>query len=279
MDAETLPAATHPDDRAPPAQRRVTALARLRSVLFVLWMLAMLVPIASFALVMSVFVRGERLYWVCMSFLRVSIWGAKVICGVRYRVVGREHLPSADTPRDRLTPVILCPKHQSTWETFAFPTLMSHPLSYVFKRELIYIPFFGWAIGRLDMIHIDRSKRAEAWSKVAEQGRRFMGQGHWVIMFPEGTRIPRGQRGQYKNGAARLAMETGVPLVPIALNSAACWPRKSFVLTPGTVTVSIGPPIESKGRKADELMRDVETWIEAEMRRIDPAAYPEAGPS
>ena len=101
-----------------------------------------------------------------------------MICGVRARVQGRENLPDA--------PVILLPKHQSTWETFAFPTLMPQPLCYVFKRELLYIPFFGWAMARMDLIHIDRSKRAEAWAKVAEQGRRYMAQGNWVIMFPEG---------------------------------------------------------------------------------------------
>ena len=111
-------------------------------------------------------------------------------------------------PADRQAPVILLSKHQSTWETFTYPTIMSHPLAYVFKRELLYIPFFGWAMGRLDMIHIDRSKRTEAWNKVAEQGRRFMAEGHWVIMFPEGTRTPRGSQGTYKNGAARLA---GIP--------------------------------------------------------------------
>jgi len=271
MNADASPMTLDTPQPAPPAaQRRVTLLARLRSALFVLWMMVTLVPIAIAALLMSIFIRGERLYWLCMSFLRVSIWGAKAICGVRYRIVGMERLPS----HDKLAPVILCPKHQSTWETFAFPTIMSHPLCYVFKRELIYIPFFGWAMGRLDMIHIDRSKRAEAWNKVAEQGRKFMAQGNWVIMFPEGTRIARGQQGHYKNGAARLAVTTGVPIVPIAVNSAACWPRKSFVLTPGTITVSIGPPIPSTGREADELMREVEAWIEAEMRRIDPAAYP-----
>ena len=107
-----------------------------------------------------------------------------------------DHLPSATDMRA----VLLCPKHQSTWETFAFPTLMSHPLCYVFKRELLCVPFFGWAMSRLDMIHIDRSKRAEAWIKVAEQGRRFMSTGHWVIMFPEGTRTPRGSQGTYKHG-------------------------------------------------------------------------------
>jgi len=169
------------------------------------------------------------------------------------------------------------PKHQSTWETFAFPGLMPHPLCYVFKRELLYIPFFGWAMARLDMVHIDRSKRTEAWSRVAEQGKRFMAQGNWVIMFPEGTRGPRGGRGVYKSGGTRLAVTTGTPVVPIAVTSARCWPRKSFVLTPGVIDVSVGKPIPAVGREPDELMREVETWIEAEMHRLDPQAYSPAG--
>ena len=244
-------------------------LSLLRSVLFFLWMSVTVVPWAIGVLIASIFLRGDPVYWMCAGWLRVSIWGARVICGVRHRVQGMEHLPSAD----RLAPVILCPKHQSTWETFAFPTLMSHPLCYVFKRELLYIPFFGWAMSRLDMIHIDRSKRTEAWNKVAEQGREYMSRGNWVIMFPEGTRAPRGRQGVYKSGATRLAVATGAPVVPIAVTSARCWPRKSFVLRPGVIDISIGKPIPSQGRDADSLMREIEAWIEAEMRRLDPEAY------
>jgi 1-acyl-sn-glycerol-3-phosphate acyltransferase len=240
-------------------------LAGLRSALFMLWMVVTVIPWAILVLLLSIFVRGTRLYWFTIVWLRMAIWGARVICGVRHRIEGMENLPD--------TRVILCPKHQSTWETFAFPTLMPHPLCYVFKRELLMIPFFGWAMGRLDMVHIDRSKRAEAWNKVAEQGRRFMAQGNWVIMFPEGTRIPRGSAGAYKSGATRLAIATDTPVVPIAVTSARCWPRKSFVLRPGTVDISIGKPIPATGREPDELMREVETWIEAEMRRLDPQAY------
>ena len=122
-------------------------------------------------------------------------------------------------------------------------------------------------------VDIDRSKRTEAWNRVAAQGAKVMARGHWVIMFPEGTRIARGKAGTYKSGGTRLAVATGRPVVPIAVNSARCWPRKSFLLTPGVVDVSIGRPIASVGREADEMMREVETWIEAEMRRIDPEAY------
>jgi 1-acyl-sn-glycerol-3-phosphate acyltransferase len=244
-------------------------LARLRSALFFAWMVAVMIPVAIAVLVASIFIRGHTLYWMCVFFLRMTILGARAICGVRWRVQGMEHLPA---PSD-MKHVILCPKHQSTWETFALPTLMSHPLAFVFKRELLWIPFFGWAMGRLDMIHIDRSKRTEAWSKVAEQGRRLMDAGVWVIMFPEGTRTPRGSQGAYKAGASRLAVATGASLVPIAVTSARCWPRKSFVLRPGLVEISIGHPIASAGREPDVLMREVEAWIEAEMRRLDPEAY------
>ncbi|QTN22467.1 1-acyl-sn-glycerol-3-phosphate acyltransferase [Rhizobacter sp. AJA081-3] len=241
----------------------------LRSALYVLWLSVTVVPYAIAVLTLSIFVRGDRLYWFTAGWLRLATWGSKVICGVRHRIHGWENLPDSA--------VILCPKHQSTWETFAFPTLMPRPLCYVFKRELLLIPFFGWAMGRLDMIHIDRSRRTEAWNKVAEQGRRFMADGHWVIMFPEGTRTPRGSQGAYKSGATRLAVTTGVPVVPIAVTSARCWPRKSFVLRPGVVDISIGRPIPAVGREPDELMREVEGWIESEMRRLDPEAYQPAG--
>jgi 1-acyl-sn-glycerol-3-phosphate acyltransferase len=250
------------------------ALSLLRSLLFLAWMVVTVVPIALAVLLASIVQHGAPLYWMCVTWLRLVIWGARWICGVRHRVQGMEHLPDAASAK---AAVILAPKHQSTWETFALPTLMSHPLAYVFKKELLQIPFFGWAMGRLDMIHIDRSKRAEAWAKVAEQGARLMSEGVWVIMFPEGTRTPRGSQGAYKSGASRLAVSSGIPIVPIAVTSARCWPRKSFLLRPGRIDISIGRPIPSTGRDPDELMREIERWIESEMRRLDPEAYPAGG--
>lgn len=248
-------------------------LCAVRSALFIVWLALTVVPVALAVLATSLFVRGDTLYWMCVFWLRLGISGARVICGVHARVQGMEHLPLGGNRES----VVLLSKHQSTWETFAFPTLMSHPLAYVFKRELLYVPFFGWAMGRLDMIHIDRSRRSEAWNRVAEQGRKLAAQGVWVIMFPEGTRIERGAQGTYKSGGTRLAIATGQPVVPIAVTSARCWPRKSFLLRPGVVDISIGRPIASAGRAPDELMREVEDWIEAEMRRLDPAAYLGAG--
>jgi 1-acyl-sn-glycerol-3-phosphate acyltransferase len=171
---------------------------------------------------------------------------------------------------------VLLSKHQSAWETIAFPALMPKPLCYVFKRELLYIPFFGWALGLLKMVHIDRKQGKDAFVSVIRQGRERLADGSWVIMFPEGTRTPVGRSGKYKTGGARFAIGAQAPVVPIAHNAGRVWPRNAFTKNPGIVTVSIGPPIDSTGLTPDQLNRRVELWIEAEMRRIDPTAYSDA---
>ena len=241
----------------------------IRGALYFTWLALTVVPYGTMIMVASIFIRGEPLYRLALGYLHQITFAARVFGGIRYQVHGGENLP----PAESMEPIIICPKHQSTWETLALPTLMTHPLAYVFKRELLMIPFFGWALGRLDMVHIDRSKRSEAWAKVAEQGGQLMQRGVWIIMFPEGTRTERGKQGAYKTGASRLAVATGASIVPIALTSARCWPRRTFRMTPGIIDVSIGKPIPSEGREPDELMRQVEDWIESEMRRLDPDAY------
>jgi 1-acyl-sn-glycerol-3-phosphate acyltransferase len=246
----------------------VYPIAFIRSCLHMLWMAVTVIPWGIAVVVASLFLSPTQVYWMCAGWLKCAMWGLTAICGVRWRIQGLENLPQGDKDG-----AILLLKHQSTLETFLMPAIMPHPLAYVFKRELLYIPFFGWAMARMDMIHIDRSKRSEAFSKVVSQGKRLMAQGVWVIMFPEGTRIPRGQVGNYKSGGTRLACETGRPVVPIAVNAARHWPRKGFVKTPGVVDVVIGQPMASVGRQPEELMQEVQTWIEAKMREIDPEAY------
>jgi 1-acyl-sn-glycerol-3-phosphate acyltransferase len=248
-------------------------MAMARSVLHMLWMLLTVVPVALYLLTCALLGASSHfLYRVAVFWLWLAVAGAQKILGIRYQIEGAHHLPSQDKP------AVLLVKHQSTYETFLMPVIMPRDLAYVFKKELLYVPFFGWAIGRLDMIHIDRRLRKQAFHKVAQQGRELLQKGIWVIMFPEGTRIPRGQVGQYKSGGTRLAVDAGVPVVPVAVNSARCWPRKAFVKHAGVVTVSIGAPIESHGREPDELMAEVQQWIEAEMRRLDPEAYPATAP-
>jgi len=196
-------------------------MAFLRSTVHFVWLLLTVVPYALFILGMAAAgVKGQRLYWLAAKWLTMAIQSARVLMGIQYRITGMENLPTGST-----SPAVLLVKHQSTYETFLMPAIMPHPLAYVFKRELLSIPFFGWAMARLDMIHIDRSQRAQAFTKVVQQGRELLAQGVWVIMFPEGTRIPRGEAGVYKTGGTRLAIETGAPVIPIAVTSAKCWPQ------------------------------------------------------
>jgi 1-acyl-sn-glycerol-3-phosphate acyltransferase len=244
------------------------SLAFIRSCLHMLWMIITVIPWATAVVVASLFLSPTRIYWMCAGWLKCAVWGLKIICGVSWRLHGMENLPQGD--KDGA--VLLC-KHQSTLETFLMPAIMPHPLAFVFKRELLYIPFFGWAMARMDMIHIDRSKRSEAFNKVVAQGKRVMAEGVWVIMFPEGTRIPRGKVGSYKSGGTRLACETGRSVIPIAVSAARQWPRKAFVKTPGEFDVVIGKPISSVGRQPDELMQEVQAWIEETMHKIDPESY------
>jgi len=240
----------------------------IRSVLHVLWLILTVIPWALFVVLASYFVSSTQVYWICARWLKLAVGSGTFILGIRNRVTGMENLPTG--PKD---PAVLLVKHQSTWETFVMPALMPHPLAYVFKKELLRVPFFGWAMARMDMIHIDRGQRSQAFAKVVTQGKRLMGEGVWVIMFPEGTRIPRGQVGTYKTGGTRLAIEAGVPVIPIAVTSAKCWPTKAFIKKPGVVDISIGKAISSEGREPEELMQEVQTWIESEMRRLDPEAY------
>jgi 1-acyl-sn-glycerol-3-phosphate acyltransferase len=244
-------------------------MAMLRSTLHMAVMFVTVIPYTLLILLARLLgAKGNVRYGFAQKWLTLSIDAARVIMGIRYQVQGQENLPVGET-----SPAILLVKHQSTYETFLMPAIMPHPLAYVFKKELLYVPFFGWSIGSLDMIHIDRSQRAQAFNKVVAQGRELLARGIWVIMFPEGTRIPRGEQGQYKSGGTRLAIETGAPVIPIAVTSAKCWPRKAFIKTAGWVDVSIGAPIPSEGREPEEMMAQVQAWIESEMRRLDPDAY------
>lgn len=240
----------------------------MRSVLHMVWIAITVVPWTLAVLLASLLPSRTAAWWVAVNWFRVVMWGTRFFLGIRMQVQGLEHLP-----REPGQGAVLLSKHQSALETLWLPTIMPRPLAFVFKRELLKIPFFGWSMARLDMIHIDRSSRSEAMKHVMEQGRRLLGLGNWVIMFPEGTRIARGEVGSYRTAGSRLAVEVGVPVIPIAVATARCWPRERFVKSPGVVRVSIGPAIASQGRDPKDLMREVEAWIEAEMRRIDPEAY------
>ncbi|MBX6316881.1 1-acyl-sn-glycerol-3-phosphate acyltransferase [Pigmentiphaga sp.] len=239
----------------------------LRSLLYSIFFIGTMVPYAI-ACVLWLPLPLHWRYRLTIGWPRLVVWGARWIAGIRWRVKGWENLP------DR--PAIVLSKHQSTWETLFLAGWLPHQICYVYKRELNWIPFFGWGLASLSMIAIDRKKGSDAFEQVVTQGRERLAAGRWIVMFPEGTRVAPGKKGKYKSGGARFAVRTGAVVVPIAHNAGECWPRRTFVKRPGTVTISIGPAIDPHGLTADEINRRVEDWIEGEMRRLNPERYPDS---
>ena len=189
-----------------------------------------------------------------------TLWLLRVICGIRMEVRGAENIPKE--------PCIVMCKHQSAWETFALQLVFPDQV-WVLKRELLWLPFFGWGLALTSPIAIDRSKGKQAMKQLLEQGKNRLTHGFCVVIFPEGTRMPYGVRGKYKIGGALLGESSGAPVVPVAHNAGKLWGRNSFLKRPGTVVMSIGQPIDPKGLKAEEISRRVEEWIEGEMNRLD----------
>jgi 1-acyl-sn-glycerol-3-phosphate acyltransferase len=234
----------------------------LRSVIFAVLQTALTVVFSVVALFTFPLSAHAR-YRLITGYNHAVIWLARTVLGIRYVVEGREHLPAH--------PSIILAKHQSAWETVAFLFLFP-PVSPVIKQELLKVPFFGWGFRLLNPIAIDRSSGREALKQIVNQGRQKLEQGFWVLVFPEGTRVAPGEKGRYGIGGSWLAAETGAPVVPVAHNAGEVWPKNAFIKRPGTVTVRIGPAIESQGKSAAEITRAVEAWIETEMARLPPAA-------
>jgi 1-acyl-sn-glycerol-3-phosphate acyltransferase len=230
----------------------------LRSLLFMLWQAALTPPYAVAVLLTFPLSRIAR-YRFITGWCRLVIGAARLLCGIRHQVIGRENLGPG--------PYVILAKHSSTFETLAL-SYMFAPISYVAKQELLWIPFFGWGFALASPITIDRSRGPEAMQRIAEQGRRRFAQGFWLLFFPEGTRIPAGKRGRYKSGGTRLASMLPAPVLPIAHNAGYLWAKKRFAKYPGTITISIGKPIETAGRDPMEVMREVEAWIEEEVARL-----------
>ncbi len=189
-----------------------------------------------------------------------SLWCLDKICGLRYTVEGREHIPSGPC-------VILC-KHQSAWETYALSCIFAQPLTLVCKRELLWIPFFGWGLAMTEPIAIDRSASRRVLDQLIGQGTERLKDGRSVVIFPEGMRVAPGEKRRYAIGGALLAEKSGYPVLPIAHNAGKFWPRKSFIKYPGTIRVVIGPVITSVGKSAAEINALAEEWIDGAMRKM-----------
>jgi 1-acyl-sn-glycerol-3-phosphate acyltransferase len=230
----------------------------LRSALFALGLLLVTPPYALVALASAPLPRMWR-YRIISGWSRLVVRMAKTILGIDWQVEGRENLPSR--------PSVILSKHQSAWETMAFQ-LIFPPQVLVLKRELLWIPFFGWGLALMSPIAIDRSRGVAALRAMARRGRERLAQGFWVVVFPEGTRVAPGAAREYHPGGAWLACASGAPVVPVAHNAGLFWPRNAFVKRPGTVTVRIGPPIDAANRDASTVNELARTWIEEQQRTL-----------
>ena len=234
----------------------------LRSCLFAAFQIIITPPFAIVALLTFPFGPFTR-YRIITTWTRLVLRALDAICGIRYRLLGAGNIPAQAC--------VVLSKHQSAWETLAFQVIFP-PQVYVIKRELLWIPFFGWGLAMLSPVAIDRKAGMRALKQMLAQGEDRLKRGFWIIVFPEGTRVAPGTHGTYQTGGAAIAVHAGAPILPVAHNAGTCWRRHAFRKYPGTITVSIGKPIDSRGRKAAALTREVEAWIEAEMPRLEHGA-------
>jgi 1-acyl-sn-glycerol-3-phosphate acyltransferase len=197
-------------------------------------------------------VRATPMLW----WLQFTLWHLRWICGVKVAVVNH----NGDQPLP--CPAVILSKHQSTWETW-FLQLYFWPVATILKQELLYVPFFGWGLALFRPIVIDRSTRIQAAKQVKAQGVERLGSGWNVLVFPEGTRVPLGQKRPFARSGVDLAAAAGVPIIPVTHNAGDCWPAKSFLKFPGTVTVTIGRPIDTSARSSREIIHAVQAWVEA----------------
>ena len=194
------------------------------------------------------------------GWARSMLWWLKVTCNISHEITGLENITDS--------PTIVLSKHQSAWETLAFQAIFPTQV-YVLKRELLWIPIFGWGLAMSSPIAIDRSAGREALKKLVANGQARLNRGFWVVIFPEGTRITPGERSKYHIGGAWLATHTKTQVLPVAHNAGEYWAKNTFIKKPGVIKIHIGKPIQTAGLKADALNHQVESWIEAEMLTLN----------
>ncbi len=189
-----------------------------------------------------------------------NVWWLKLICGVDYQVIGKENIPHDES-------VVIMANHQSTWETLAFASIFP-PLTWVLKRELLRIPFFGWGLSLIRPIAINRQSRKSAMMQVKDQGKQRLDLGISLVIFPEGTRVSKGKVMPFKKGGAVLAEHAQKNVLPVVHNAGDCWPRLSYIKYPGTITVKIGELIHTKGLSVEEILEKTKQWIDKEKVKL-----------
>jgi 1-acyl-sn-glycerol-3-phosphate acyltransferase len=239
----------------------------LRSALFMVYAFLWSLPTIPLVIIAALLLRGRWGYRAGKLWRLGVQFGVEHILGIRPRVLGLENMPQE--------PCVILAKHQSAWETMTLQDTVPKGAYCVFvlKKELLRIPLLGWGFAAMKMISIDRGSGTKALEQVASQGLERLQQGYYVIIFPEGTRVPPGEKRRYQSGGAYLAMRAGCKVVPVAHDAGELWPRQAFLKKPGAITLSIGPAFDATGLSQAEVNSRAEAWIEAEMHRLAPHRY------
>lgn len=238
-------------------------MSRLRqvvgSVAFTTYLFVSVVPYSCWLLLTAPLTPRSYAWRLARSWAGTVLALLRVLCGLKYRLEGAEHLPEQ--------PAVVLMKHSSAWETIAQLILFPRQV-WVMKRQLLWVPFFGWALAAFNPIAIDRRGGRQAVEQVLRQGQQRLAEGHWVMIFPEGTRVAPGERRRYGLSGALLAAMTELPVIPVTHNAGDFWPRRGVMKRPGTIHMVVGPPIEAAGRSPRDVNRDVEAWIETTLEEI-----------
>lgn len=228
--------------------------------LFIVCLLGSGTLYSAFILLLFPFVgRGGR-YWLAAQWCRAMVAWMRWLPGVNCSVEGLEHLPPGPS-------IILC-RHESTWETLAFLALFPRRISFVFKEDLLRIPFFGWVLRGLDMVSLNRGSARQAHQAVTQECAARLAKGDVVVIFPEGTRVAHDAPLRLTSGGIRLAVATGAPVVPVVHNAGRVWPAKGWPVNPGRIRVVVGPAFSSEGASQQELSRTVHDWMQTTLHEL-----------
>lgn len=250
-------------DTAPTYKPQASLFIKFKSFLVYVVMIPAAMFANFFALVLNPFLPKAKLFhWAIGSFAFSIVHAARLICGVKFELIGKDNLP-----KDKMSGHVIMANHQSSWETF-YLQLVFAPNTVILKRELVFIPFFGWALALMRPIFIDRNDKRSAMGQVLSKGVERLQAGEDILIFPEGTRMPVHHQKAFSKGGAVLAHKAGVDIIPVAHNAGLCWPARSFIKYPGLITVSIGPAISTKNQSYRQALAEAENWIYQESRRL-----------
>ena len=224
----------------------------LRSLLFYIGLFSSTILVAPFCLLIYPLPFAKRYYFATRWTVFV-LWWLKITCNLKHTVEGMHNIPAEAS--------IIMSKHQSAWETLAIQLIFPAQV-WILKRELLWIPIYGWGLASMQPIAIDRGSAIKSFRQIVKQGCERLAEGLWVVIFPEGTRVAPGQSTKYLPGGGMLAEKSGAMIIPIAHNAGYFWPRNRIAKKSGVIQMVIGPAIDPKGKSATEITAIVEKWIE-----------------